>query len=392
MKKSLYIVLALVIGVSACEQDTSDSLEKRRELQEARNEYQALKERITKLETELREIDPEYASQSHKAVLVSTFVTEKNTFEHKVDVRGTVESRRNVIITAQVPGLIQNVHVREGQRVNKGQLLVSLDAEILQSNIQELKSALELANTMYERQTRLWEQKIGTEVQYLQAKNNKESLESKLAAANAQLDQTIIRSPFSGTVDEVNARIGEMASPGLPLLRITSPEDMYIYADVSERFLGKVVTGDEVEIYFPVQDKRLSSVISSVSSVINPENRTFRVEVRLPKTETVLKPNQVSILEIRDYLNKEAISVPTRLILRDDQGEYVYAVASNGGNNKVATKVRVKSGMTYDGKTEIVEGLQGSEELVDKGFRDIAEGVEVAIASSEELIEATSLN
>ncbi|CAN5212332.1 efflux RND transporter periplasmic adaptor subunit [soil metagenome] len=391
MKRSLYIFLAIVLGVSACEQDTTDAQEKRRELQEARNEYQALKERISKLETELKEIDPDYARESHKAVLVSTFVASKNTFEHKVDVRGSVQTRRNVVVSAQLPGTIQTVHVREGQKVSKGQLLVSLDTDVIRSNINELKSSLELAKTMYERQSRLWDQKIGTEVQYLQAKNNVESLESKLAAANAQLDQALIRAPFTGAVDEVQAREGEMASPGIPLVRVTSPEDMYIHADVSERFLGKVVTGDEVEIYFPVQDKRISSVISSVSNVINPENRTFRVEVRIPKNDLTLKPNQVSILEIRDYVNDEAITVPTRLILRDDAGEYVYSI-TNTDNNKVAKKVRVKSGMTYDGRTEIVEGLQGNEEIVDKGFRDVAEGVEVAIATTEEIDEAPNVN
>lgn len=391
MKNLFYIVLALVLAVAACGQENSDANEKRQELKEARKEYQALKDKITSLEQELKEIDPEYAQESSNAILVSTFVASKSPFEHKVEVRGSVESRKNVVISAQVPGTIERVHVKEGQKVNKGQVLISLDADIIQSNIQELKTALELANTMYEKQQRLWEQKIGTEVQYLQAKNAKESTESKLAAANAQLNQAIIKAPFNGVVDEIPAREGEMASPGLPLIRVTSPEDMYIHADVSERFLGKVAPGDKVEVYFPVQDKRISSVISSVSGVINSENRTFRVEVRLPKTDILLKPNQVSILEIRDYVNDDAITIPTRLILRDDEGEYVYAVAKNDKGN-LATKVRVKSGMTYNGKTEIVDGLKGNEELVDKGFRDVAEGVEVAIATSEDTKKLSGIN
>ncbi|MDQ3392991.1 MAG: efflux RND transporter periplasmic adaptor subunit [Bacteroidota bacterium] len=391
MKKSIYIILVFALAVTACGGDNSDAAEKRKELQEARKEYQSLKEKIAKLETDLKEIDPDYAQESHKAILVSTITAKKNPFEHKVDVRGAVASRKNVLISGQVPGVIQNVHVVEGQEVNKGQLLVSLDAQIIKSSINELNSALELANTLNEKQTRLWEQKIGTEVQYLQAKNNKESIESKLATAQAQLNQAIIRAPFKGIVDEVQARQGEMSSPGMPLVRITSPDDMYIQADVSERYVGKVVTGDKVEVYFPVQDKRLISSISSVSSVINAENRTFRVEVKLPKTEAVLKPNQVTILEIIDYVNPEAIALPTRLILRDDQGEYVYAIAKNNNNN-VATKVRVKSGLSYNGQTEILEGLKGSEELVDKGFRDITEGVEVAIAANEETKKVSNIN
>lgn len=391
MKNSIFVVLTFVLILPGCQQDTSDAVEKKKELQEARKEYQALKDKITKLEGELKEIDPEYAKETDKAVMVSTLVASKTSFEHKVDIRGSVASRKNVLISAQIPGMIQNVHVREGQKVNKGQVLVSLDADIIRSNIKELRTALELANIMYEKQARLWEQKIGTEVQYLQAKNNKESLESKLVTTNAQLDQAIIRAPFSGNIDEVHARSGETTSPGAPLIRIMSPEDMYIHADVSERFMGKVVTGDKVEVYFPVQDKKISTVISSVSSMINPENRTFRIEVRLPKTDFVLKPNQVSILEIRDYFKDEAFSIPTRLILRDDEGEYVYAIAKNN-NDIVATKLRVKSGLSYGGKTEILEGLKGNEELVDKGFRDIAEGVEVAIAPSEEVSVITGFN
>lgn len=391
MKNSIFVVLTFVLILPGCQQDTSDAVEKKKELQEARKEYQALKDKITKLEGELKEIDPEYAKETDKAVMVSTLVASKTSFEHKVDIRGSVASRKNVLISAQIPGMIQNVHVREGQKVNKGQVLVSLDADIIRSNIKELQTALELANIMYEKQARLWEQKIGTEVQYLQAKNNKESLENKLVTTNAQLDQAIIRAPFSGNIDEVHARSGETTSPGAPLIRIMSPEDMYIHADVSERFMGKVVTGDKVEVYFPVQDKKISTVISSVSSMINPENRTFRIEVRLPKTDFVLKPNQVSILEIRDYFKDEAFSIPTRLILRDDEGEYVYAIAKNN-NDIVATKLRVKSGLSYGGKTEILEGLKGNEELVDKGFRDIAEGVEVAIAPSEEVSVITGFN
>jgi membrane fusion protein, multidrug efflux system len=388
--KKLYILILMLGIAAACSNNegssTSDVQEKKKELEEARKEQQALKEKINQLEKEIASLDPEYANEANKAILVSTFVPAKRPFEHKVDVRGSVASRKNVLISAQIPGIIEKVHVREGQRVQKGQVLVALDAAVIRHNIKELKTALELANTIFEKQSRLWQQKIGTEVQYLEAKNRKESLESQLATTQAQLDQSIIRAPFNGTIDEVQAREGEMASPGVPVVRITSPEDMYIKADVSERFIGKFSKGDKVDVYFPLQDKRIASTIAAVSEVINPENRTFSVEIVLPKTDFTLKPNQVTVLEIRDYFNREAITVPTRLILKDDSGEYIYGVQGEG-KNKVAKKIRVKSGVSYNGRTEILEGLTGNEEIVDKGFRDLAEGVQVAVAPADQVSE-----
>ena len=383
--KSSYVVILFALAATSCSKEgATDAERKKQELADARKEYQELKTKINTLESELKELDPEFAKETDKAILVSSFVPEKNTFQHKFDVRGSVKSKRNVLMSAEIPARIDRVHVRQGQNVSKGQLLVSLDADVLNNSIKELETQLELANTIYERQARLWEQKIGTEVQYLQAKNNKESLESRLATTKSQIAQANLRAPFSGSVDEVPAREGEMASPGIPLVRLTSPEDMYIEAEISERFLGKVVPGDRVEVQFPMQEKSIESTVAAVSDVINPENRTFRVDVRIPGSNIDLRPNQVTILQITDYVKKDAISIPTRLLLRDDQGEYVYAIEKKGKDD-VAKKIRVKSGMTYSGQTEIIEGLKGDEQLIDKGFRDVAEGVQVAVAKPEEI-------
>ncbi len=382
--KATGLLFVFLIILSACSQEGSSAEEKKKELADARKEYQTLREKIEQLEEELKAIDPEFAKQANKAILVSTLVPGKDTFEHRIDVRGSVASRRNVMISAEIPARIERVNVREGQSVSKGDVLVSMDADIINSNIRELKTQLELANTMFERQKRLWEQKIGTEMQYLQAKNTKESLESRLGAAQAQLGQAIVRAPFSGSVDQVPAREGEMAAPGTPLVRLNSPQDMYIEAEVSERYLGKIAKGDKVEIYFPIQDQRINTTIAAVSDVINAENRTFRIDVRLPNVDFKLKPNQVTILNVTDYTRKDAVSIPTRLVLRDDKGEYVYAI-ENKDKSTVAKKIRVKSGLTYSGATEIVEGLTGEEVLIDKGFRDVAEGVHVAVTKQEEI-------
>jgi membrane fusion protein, multidrug efflux system len=380
--KNKLLILVLLGAVAACSQKDGNGLEaKRQELETAKKDFAALKEKIVALEKEISEKDPEFAKQNSKAILVSTFIAERKPFDHNVEVRGSVESRRNVLISAQTAGEIKRIHVREGQRVSQGQTLIELDADVIRKSINELNTSLELATTVYEKQAKLWEQKIGTEVQYLQAKNNKESLEGKLATAKAQLNLAIIKAPFSGTVDQLPARVGEVAAPGVPLVRIVSIDEMYLRADVSERFIGRFKAGDKVIIRFPLLNKELGSVISSIGQVINPENRTFEAEVKLPKVDFTVKPNQIVVLQLRDYVNDQAFAVPTRLIQKDEDGQFIYAVEKRA-NGTVARKIHVVTGVTYAKETEIVEGLKGDEQIVDQGFRDLTEGVEVMIANN----------
>lgn len=380
-----YLIIAITALAVACNApaDKNANLEtKKKQLEQAQVELAGLKDKIAALEKEIGEADPTFAQQINKAILVTTFVAEKKPFEHKVEVRGSVESRKNILISAQTGGEIQKVHVREGQNVSKGQVLVSLNADIIRNSIAELKTSLELANSVYEKQSRLWEQKIGTELQYLQAKNNKESLERRLNTAYAQLDQAIVKAPFSGTIDQLPAREGEIAAPGLPLVRVVSLEDTYIKADVSERFIGKFKAGDPVEVYFPSQNKKLTTKIASVSQVINAENRTFIVEVQLPRVNFTVKPNQVVVLNLRDYMSEATLAVPTRIIQKDEDGQFIFTVDDREGR-LLAKKVHITTGITSMTETEVVAGLMGNEQIVDEGYRDLTEGVEVEIFGSK---------
>ncbi|MBL7845299.1 MAG: efflux RND transporter periplasmic adaptor subunit [Cyclobacteriaceae bacterium] len=376
-----YLIIAITALAVACNApaDKNANLEtKKKQLEQAQVELAGLKDKIAALEKEIGEADPTFAQQINKAILVTTFVAEKKPFEHKVEVRGSVESRKNILISAQTGGEIQRVHVREGQNVSKGQVLVSLNADIIRNSIAELKTSLELANSVYEKQSRLWEQKIGTELQYLQAKNNKESLERRLNTAYAQLDQAIVKAPFSGTIDQLPAREGEIAAPGLPLVRVVSLEDTYIKADVSERFIGKFKAGDPVEVYFPSQNKKLTTKIASVSQVINAENRTFIVEVQLPRVNFTVKPNQVVVLNLRDYMSEATLAVPTRIIQKDEDGQFIFTVDDRDGR-LLAKKIHITTGITSMTETEVLAGLMGNEQIVDEGYRDLTEGVEVEI-------------
>lgn len=367
--------LALTIAMAGC---TTDNLEsKKNELAELKKEARALEDQIAALEKEINAAGGEEVRNTN-AVLVNTSHINPQQFRHTIEVRGNVASRTNVILSSETGGTIEEVRVREGDPVKKGQVLVALDNDIIRNNIAEVRTALELATAVYDRQSNLWEKNIGTEIQYLEAKNRKESLERQLATLQSQLNKTIIRAPFSGTVDNVAARLGEMAQPGVPLVQIVNQQQTYLEADVSERYIGDFEKGDRVSVYFPIQDKRLESEIIAVSEVINLENRTFRIEIRMPQTDFIVKPNQVAVIELVDYEKDSAMVVPTELILSDAQGKFLYVVEEEE-EKTVASKARIDVGLTHEGKTEILDGLNSGDQVVMQGYRDLTEGTAVRL-------------
>lgn len=375
MKKIIYTIPLILVFAIGC---SSDLETKKAEVEELKTQIQDLKGQVVALEEEIKKEDPTYGKVTVNKTLITVLEVAPRYFEHKIEVRGAVESRTNVTVSPQVPGKIERVNVVAGQDVKKGQLLFTLDSDIINNNIAELKTALELATIMANKQENLWKKNIGTEVQYLQAKNNKESLERKLATAKSQLDQTRVLAPFSGTVDALDAKVGEMAQPGMPLVRIVNPNDVYISSDVSERFIGKFKKADKAEIYFPSQGRKMVSQVSSVGQVINSQNRTFEMEVYLPKLDFPVKPNQVVVLNLRDYQNEQALVVPTQLIQKDNKGSFVFEIVKDG-SNLVAKKVYVETGVTYNNETEIKSGLKANQRLANKGFRELSEGVIVSI-------------
>lgn len=359
----------------------SELEEKKAQLEEYKKQLAETRTKITQLEKELAELDEDFTDQA-SSVLVAAFPIKKQPFVHKVKMRGSVESRKNVMLSAETMGRIESILVSEGQDVRKGQLLIKLDANVLENNVAEVQTQLELAQAVYNRQANLWEQNIGTEIQYLESKNSKESLERRLETLKSQLNQAKVVAPFSGIVDNIPVKVGEMAQPGLPLIRIVNQREMYIQADVSERYIGKFHQGDSVEVYFPSQDIRLTSRISSVGKVLKEQNRTFNVEVAIPvDAEMEFRPNQIAELTLTDYLNRQAVSVPTKVIQSDDQGEYVFILTEQDGK-QVAKKVAVTTGKSYNSFTEILTGLNGNERLISEGYRDVSEGTVVSLSTA----------
>lgn len=376
MKPTLkFLPLSLIVLFAySCSTGTGEGLDaKKAELEKLKTQSTELAESIKALETEIGTLDPEFAKLGQKTILITTANVRKGNFEHFVEVTGSVLSKKNVSISAEASGLVLEVQAVEGMRAKKGQVLARINAESIQRNIDELQNSLDLATTLFEKQERLWKQQIGTEVQYLEAKNRKEGLERSLKTLKTQLDKGVIRAPFDGTVETVQVRTGELVQPGMAMFQFVGENDLFIEADISESYIGVVAKGDSVDVSFPSLNQEFKTKVSAIGSIINPNNRTFKVEVFLPRMQN-LKPNMIAVLRIKDYENAEGIVVPSHLILSDNKGDYLFIVAEN-----VAKKTYVKRGKTFGDESEILEGLAGTEVLVDKGFREVGDNFNVNI-------------
>lgn len=365
------LLVVIIFIASACQQD--ELAEKKAELKEYKKEILELNTKIQALEQEISMLDPEFAKANRQATLVTTTPVEKGRFEHFVEVSGSVESRKNITLSAETLGNIERIYVTEGENVRRGQLLLKLNDEVLRNNIREVETSLELAESVYQKRKNLWDKNIGTEIQFLEAKNNKETLESKLATLRSQLKQANITAPFSGSIDKLSVREGEMAQPGTPLLRMVSLEEMYIEADLSESLVGRFKAGQPVIVTFPSLEETFVSTISAVSNVIDENNRTFSVEIKMPETDYLIKPNMISVVKLKDFEKNNAVIVPTNLIQMDKYGDYIY-VMKEADTLNVARKIKVEKGKTYKNKTLIEEGLSGDEMLIDDGFREVTDG------------------
>lgn len=363
-------ILMLVFAMASCENQAGADLEG---LKNERDSLKTVREsadmRISELDSLIAEMD-----STVERMLITTYATDTNTFRHYFEVYGNVESDRTANLIADNPGMVRQILVNEGQDVKKGQLLVRLDAEVFDRNLAELQTSLELAKTLFEKQKRLWDQNIGSEVQFLEAKNRKEGLENSIATLQEQKDRSDIRAPFDGVVDKIFLKLGEMAGMQTPVARVMNLDDLYINADVSERYLGKLKNGDEVKVIIN-QNDTIDSEISRVGNFINPNNRSFEIRIDVAEKMQSIKPNSLAVVKINDYSQQDAITVPSSLIMQDGKGrDYIFVVEKDHNQRDVAKKILIKSGMSYQGKTVIAEGITGQERIIDKGSRSVRDG------------------
>ena len=338
----------------------------------------ALKEKKAKLETELAELNTKIkgiekasgkANVEQKVVFIQSKALAPQTFRHYIEIQGKVTTVNNLTISPRTAGQITRINVKKGQNVNKGAVLASIDVSAMTKGKDELKTALNFATDLYEKQQKLWDQKIGTEMQYLQAKNNKESIESKIATLNEQLAFGTVTAPVSGVIEEVYPVEGENTAPGMPMFRLIGKGDFKISADISEAYASKVDEGNEAEVFFPDLNKSVSTNVKVVGDEISSLNRTFNIELALPKAYNGIKANTITYVKIKDYEKKGTLVIPISIIQKSLEGTFVYV--DNGGK---AEKKLIKTGQTYNGETEVLSGLKAGDKIVTTGYLDLMEG------------------
>ena len=344
------------------------------------------KEQITKqldsLTAELKYIEEQLNAQTNNKNLqnVTVIKTSSKNFKHFIEVYGNVIAEKNIEIRPESSGTILQIYVKEGQQVLKGQVLMQLDASTINNAIDELKTRLELANTAFERQERLWQQQIGSEMQFLQAKNQKESLEKSIKSLQVQAQKMRITAPFNGVIDHIFPKVGELASSQYPIIRLVNLNALYLEADVTESHLTDVKKGTPVQIIFTSINKEMAAKITTVGNFINPENRSFKIRIDLPNTDKVLKPNQYAKININNF-ERNGIVIPLQVIQKDKEGNYYVYVAVTKNNQTTVIKKMVSIISTYNNEVLIGDELQENELVIDKGSRTVNEGNLVTIKS-----------
>jgi len=370
MKSSFYNRLSIIVAaaiLAACSAATPD--DKKAQLENLKKQQSDIAKQVQQLEKEIAAENPEEANIKTKDVAI-TEVTPKK-FDHYVQTQGRVEAEDNISVSAKSPGVITAVYVNEGQQVSKGQVLAQIDNAVILRNIESMKTQLELAQTVYERQKNLWDQKIGTEVQFLQSKNAKEGLERQIASLQEQNEMLKIKAPISGTVDEVVVKIGEAVQPGQPAIRVVNTSDLKITANVSEAFVTDIRKGNKVLVNIPELKKDLESKVTFVGRTIDPLSRTFAVEIDLP-SEPNLRPNMTGIIKVVFHTEPTAITVPINVV-QDINNEKIVFVAEPSGKNTVARRKVVTVEGVYNGMAQ-VNGLEPGSKVITFGYQGLNDG------------------
>ncbi|TNE79732.1 MAG: efflux RND transporter periplasmic adaptor subunit [Bacteroidetes bacterium] len=294
-------------------------------------------------------------------------------FSHSVEIQGLVYSENNVTLAAENGGKVMKVYVKEGDNVTQGQKLADLDGGILESQLAELNTRLELAAETYKKQDALWKKRIGTEMQYLQAKNNYEALKNQKNTVTQQVSKFHLTAPFSGVIDEVFLREGEVSAPGTPAIRLVNLNNIEVKADVSEKYVGAFKKGDKVSVYFPALRDTVQTTITAVGNVINPNNRTFTLHIALNNKNHTYKPNLLALIEASDFSATEAISVPAKLVQTEGKRKFVF-LAVQQDSVMVAQERTIETGPNAKGQILVSSGLNAGDQVVNEGYLNLEDG------------------
>jgi RND family efflux transporter MFP subunit len=367
--KKVSILLFGILVFAAC-----GSKDKKQELADLKSQEKEIQAKIAALEKTLGKPSDQAVA---KVITVTASPIAAQTFNHFVEAQGSVIAENTVLVSPQTGGMILTLPVVVGQSVSKGQLIATLDNNILQESLEEVRQQLSLAKTIFTKQKALWDQQIGTEVQYLSAKSNMESLEKRIVTLKAQLGLSRVTAPIAGTIELVRQKAGEMGAPGLPIVQIVNLGNLKISAKIADSYVGTVKQGDEINIKFPDLNKELKARISLVSKIVNPLTRTFEIEARIPNVGGELKPNLLAVININDTSKKNSIVISENIIQKTEKGNLVYVAVEENGK-QVARARTVTVGLTYNGQAEITSGLKAGEAVITQGFQELVDGTAIS--------------
>jgi len=386
--KNIYLVLLTTLILASCGNKkevsvddvlaTNDLAQIKSKKAEIDAKQQALSVDLKKLNDKLDDLN-----EDKNTPLITTFKVKEEVFTHFIELQGNVQTKQNVLIYPEMPGILQSVYVKEGQKVSKGQVLAKIDDGGLSQQLAQLNTNAQLAKTTFERQKRLWDQKIGSEIQFLQAKTNYEAQNNSLQQLKTQQGKSSIKAPFSGVIDDVIKESGTVVAPGMgsEIFRIVNLDNMYIEAEVPERHITSIQKNKEVKVEFPVLGTTVNSSVRQVGSFINPNNRSFKIEVPVENKDGNVKPNLTAKLQINDYTDEKAILIPQSIISENANGEqFVYVIKNkNSSNEAIAERHIIKTGKTQGNLIEILSDFPVGTEIIKEGARSVNNGQMVKV-------------
>lgn len=377
MRKTI-LITALSLSLFSCakKENTAsiDDLIKSKNTKELQAKKALIQADLTKIDEALATLDVK-----KEEALVAVQTVKDTLFNHYLEVQGSVNTKENILIQPEFSGTLTALNVKAGNHVTKGQVLGRVDDAGMSQQLANAENQYALAKTTFERQKNLWDKKIGSEIQFLQAQTQMISAQKSVAQIKAQLAKTVVKAPFTGTIDEVYVEKGQVVSPNAQgLMRIVNLGNMYVSTTIPETYIGKLKVGTEVDVFLTSLNKTYKGKVRQVGNFINPSNRSFAIEVAVPNPENLLRPNQVAKLKIIDYVSKNAVVVPTNVVQEDGKGnKFVFTATQINGKTGIAKKVVVKTGKSSDNVTEIVSGLSAKDIIVTEGVNTISEGMKL---------------
>lgn len=389
--KKIAVLITISFIIFSCGKKEEQSVEeviKRGDLTEIKQKKTELGQKQSELAMKIDQLDEAInrLDKNRRLDLVTTQTIQDTLFKHFSEVQGDVATDENIIIYPEFSGVLTDIRIKEGQNVRKGQTLAIIDDGGLSSELAQLETRVALAKTSFERQERLWEQNIGSEMQYLEAKTNYEAIQRSLDQLKSRLAKTVITAPFSGIIDEVITDEGQVVNPGQsPLFRLISLKNMYVEAAVPENYLNMIKKGTQVKIKIGSINKEYEGEVRQVGSYINPNNRTFEVQVALPNEDKLIRPNQIATIKLNDYTAENAIVIPENAVQKNALGENIVYVLEKYSEDEtgIAHKKIVETGYVYQDLIEITKGIQPGEILIVEGSKNLREGQEVKIRNEE---------